>query len=136
MKPIKTSVSVFLMILGLSFSSFTSDDMKSTVDQINAALKSGNSDSFISFIADPVDLTLPGSDDSYSKAQASVILKKFFAANKVKTYTQKQTGKSVDDAVFIIGTYEATNGKIFRMYVLIKTVGGKNKIQFVEFEEE
>jgi hypothetical protein len=132
----KRFIALLLSIAILGSLSFIQSDMNSTVSAINQALKTGNTSKFLSFLADPVDLTLPNTDDSYSKAQAAIILKKFFASNKVKSYVQKQSGKSVDNSVFIIGTYTATNGKKFRSYVLIKAVGSKNLIQFVEFEEE
>lgn len=127
---------LFVFLLFASLSAFVQADMSSTVKAVNEALKSGNVAKFNSYLADPVDLTLPETDDSYSKAQAQVILKKFFTTNKVKSYVQKQSGKSVDNSVFVIGTYTASNGKVFRSYVLIKSIGGKNLIQFVEFEEE
>lgn len=128
-----------LVILTLSFVgllSFITADLKTTVEDINNSIKTGNTTKFISYLADPVDLTLPKTDDSFSKSQAEVILKKFFNENKVKNFTQKQTGKSVDNSVFIIGTYESQNNKTFRSYILIKNFGGKNLIQFIEFEEE
>ena len=111
-------------------------DINTTVSEINAALKAGNVAKIVSYLSDPVDLTLPSADDSYSKSQAEVILKKFFNKNKVKSYSQKQSGKSVDGSVFIIGTYQTTTGKKYRSYFLIKSSGGKNLIQFIEFEEE
>ncbi len=115
---------------------FIQSDINSTVTEINTALKAGNISKLVSYLSDPVDLTLPDADDSFSKAQATVILKKFFSQNKVKAYSQKKSGKSVDGSVFTIGSYEAVNGKKFRSYFLIKNQGGKNLIQFIEFEEE
>lgn len=136
MNKIKSFYTVILAFLLIGSTAFITADVNTAVDEINAALKTGNTSKFLSYLADPVDLTLPGTDDSFSKTQAEVILRKFFTNNKVKNYAQKQSGKSVDGSVFIIGTYEATNAKVFRSYVLIKAVGSKHLIQFVEFEEE
>lgn len=128
--------SLFFAIIFVGITGFIQSDINTTVSEINSALKTGNVSKIISYLSNPVDLTLPSADDSYSKSQAEVILKKFFSQNKVKSYSQKQTGKSVDGSVFIIGTYATTGGKTFRSYILIKSTGGKNLIQFIEFEEE
>lgn len=136
MNSFKTSVFSFFAFIFIATTSFMQSDINTTVSEINAALSSGNTGKFISYLADPVDITLPNTDDSFSKAQAEVILRKFFSTNKLKSYSQKQSGKSVDGSVFIIGTYQSANGKSFRSYILIKSIGGKNLIQFVEFEEE
>jgi len=127
-------ITVVMVFAGLT--SLIQKDINTTVSEINAALKAGNVAKIVSYLSDPVDLTLPSADDSYSKSQAEVILKKFFNKNKVKSYSQKQSGKSVDGSVFIIGTYQTTTGKKYRSYFLIKSSGGKNLIQFIEFEEE
>ena len=115
---------------------FIQTDINTTIQEINTAIKTGNVSKLVSYLSDPVDLTLPSADDSYSKAQAEVILKKFFTQNKVKSYSQKRSGKSVDGSVFTIGSYTAVNGKVFRSYILVKSSGGKHLIQFIEFEEE
>ncbi len=127
---------VIIAIIFAGLTSLIQKDINTTVSEINAALKVGNVAKIVSFLSDPVDLTLPSADDSYSKSQAEVILKKFFNQNKVKSYNQKQSGKSVDGSVFIIGTYQTTTGKKYRSYFLIKSSGSKNLIQFIEFEEE
>jgi len=127
---------VIIAIIFAGLTSLIQKDLNTTVSEINAALNAGNVAKIVSFLSDPVDLTLPSADDSYSKSQAEVILKKFFNQNKVKSYSQKQSGKSVDGSVFIIGTYQTTSGKKYRSYFLIKSSGGKNLIQFIEFEEE
>lgn len=128
--------SLVFVIIFVGITAFIQSDINTTISEINAALKSGNTSKIISYLSDPVDLTLPSADDSYSKSQAEVILKKFFSQNKVKSYAQKQTGKSVDGSVFIIGSYKTTKGKVYRSYFLIKSTKGKHRIQFIEFEEE
>jgi len=128
--------SIIVAVIFMGITGFIQGDINTTVSEINAALKAGNVSKIISYLSDPVDLTLPSADDSYSKPQAEVILKKFFSKNKVKSYSQKQSGKSVDGSVFIIGSYQTTTGKKYRSYFLIKSSGSKNLIQFIEFEEE
>jgi len=126
---------ILLFIAALAVS-FVADDVAQTKATITKAFQSGNAGLLTPLLADPVEITLPTADDSYSKAQASEILKKFFSQNKPKSYTEKHSGKSVDGSVFVIGSYLTTGGVKFRSYVLIKESGGKSKIQLIEFEEE
>jgi NAD/NADP transhydrogenase beta subunit len=137
MRTVTKRFPLFVFLMAVVFApAFTPTDIKTTINEINAAIKSGDVSKIIGYLSDPVDLTLPSADDSYSKAQAGMILKKFFSQNKVKSYVSKRTGKSVDGSMFTIGSYTAQNGKVFRSYILIKSSGGKNLIQFIEFEEE
>lgn len=109
---------------------------KKTGEIVSTYIQTNNINQMLVYLNDPVDLTLPGSDNSFSKAQASIILKKFFKDYPVKTYVTHQTGKSVDGAVFVIGRYESSNGKKFRVYYLIKEFSGTPLIYLMEFEEE
>ena len=91
---------------------------------------------FTSFFNNPIDVSLPYNDDSYSNTQAKVIVKKFLLQYKVKSFTVKQTGNSTDGSMFIIGLYTATNGQEFRVYLLIKKQANSAYIHLLEFEEE
>ncbi|OIP02279.1 MAG: hypothetical protein AUJ98_01890 [Bacteroidetes bacterium CG2_30_33_31] len=129
------SISILAFLL-LSNFAFLQSDVKKSQAEINSAFQSGNITKLAIYLNNPVDLTLPSADNNYSKAQAEVILKKFFTDNKVKSFQEKHSGKSVDGSLFIIGIYSSTNGKSFRTYVLIKTIANKDLIQLIEFEKE
>ena len=100
------------------------------------ALKGGDIKTFTSFFNNPIDVNLPYNDDSFSKTQAQVIVEKFLLQYKVKSFEVKQTGNSTDGSVFVIGIYKATNGQVFRVYLLIKMQASSAFIYLLEFEEE
>ena len=52
------------------------------IDDVINALRSGNADEVAKYIEDDVEISLADKSDSYSKAQAVLILKDFFANNK------------------------------------------------------
>ena len=62
-------------------SSFTTQN---EYDEVISALRSGNSSQLSAYFDDNVELTLPDKSDSYSKAQAQLIVKDFFGNNGVK----------------------------------------------------
>ncbi len=64
------------------------------IDEVIGALRSGNASGLSKYFDDNVELTLPVKSDSYSKAQAQVILKDFFANNGVKGFELKHKGDS------------------------------------------
>ncbi len=127
---------IILAIIVLGSLTPSTNDSASVREKINSSLASGKTDVILTLLSDPVDLTVPGSDDSYSKKQAGLILNKFFASNPVKSYTEKHSGNSVDGSVFTIGSYKSTNNKSFRSYFLIKKINNNYLIQLVEFEAE
>lgn len=100
------------------------------------ALKGGDIKTLTSFFNNPIDVNLPYNDDSFSKTQAQVIVEKFLLQYKVKSFEVKQTGNSTDGSVFVIGIYKATNGQVFRVYLLIKMQASSAFIYLLEFEEE
>lgn len=88
MKQIYTS---FLLSAILLLSSFKAQQ---GIDEVVSALKSGNATELARYLDDNVELTLPEKSDSYSKAQAQVIIKDFFSNNGVKGFELKHKGTS------------------------------------------
>ena len=129
------SVLLVLLVFGVmpAVAQYSVNDVKNMSIQ---ALKSGDSETFTSFFNNPIDLSLPYNDDSYSSKQAAVIVSKFLLQYKVKSFEVKQTGNSSDGSVFVIGVYHATNGQVFRVYLLIKMQDSSAFIHLLEFEEE
>jgi hypothetical protein len=126
MKPIFTTL-VFTVFLGLV--SFTD---QSGVDQVIGALKSGNASELSKYIDDNVELTLPDKSDTYSKAQATVILKDFFTNNTVKNFDVKHKGDG-PSGIFCVGTLSTQSGN-FRTNVFMKTKNGKEVVKEIRFQ--
>lgn len=126
MKPIFTSL-LFGSILLLS-----SFGQKSGIDDVINALKAGNTAQLSAWFDDKIELSLPDKSDSYSKAQAQLIVKDFFSNNGVKGFELKHKGDG-PNGHFCIGTLQTDAGN-FRTNVLMKMKNGKEVIKEIRFQ--
>ncbi len=126
MKLIFTS---FLITSILVLSSFA---QSGNIDGVIGALRSGNATELGKYFDDNVELTLPVKSDSYSKAQAQVILKDFFANNGVKNFELKHKGDS-PGGNYCIGTLQTKSGN-FRAHVFMKLKGNKEVLKEIRFQ--
>jgi len=126
MKAIFTSL-LFGTVLMLS-----SFKTQSSIDEVIGALRSGNTSQLSNFFDDNVELTLPDKSDSYSKAQAQLIVKDFFGNNGVKGFELKHKGDS-PGGHFCIGTLQTNTGN-FRTNVFMKVKNGKEVVKEIRFQ--
>lgn len=119
-----------LFILGMTQPSFSGEVSK----QVTAALQGNNAQEVSRYFNAMVDLTLPGYDDTYSKAQAGQILREFLTQNPVKSFKITRQGTSPDGSDYTIGTLE-TAKKSYRLYFLIKMTGGQDLIQQFQIQD-
>ena len=105
-------------------------------DEVASAIKTGNATNVAKFFPANVDLKILNKEDVYSKAQAELILKDFFAKNPIKAFTVIHKGTSKNGDQFAIGTYETTTGKKFRTYCLFKKEKTGLTIQQLRFETQ
>lgn len=120
------------MLMGalLVFSSFTVQS--GSIDEVIGALRAGNSSELSKYFDEKVELTLPDKSDSYSKAQAQLIVKDFFGNNGVRGFELKHKGDS-PGGHFCIGTLQ-TNAGNFRTNVFMKVRNGKEVIKEIRFQ--
>ncbi len=102
-------------------------------ETISTAIKLGNYKELSKHFDTKVELTIASKEDNYSKAQAELIIKDFFAKGKVSSYQVIHRGKSPDGAKYAIGTLTTSEGK-YRTYILTKDIGGNTRIQQLRFE--
>jgi hypothetical protein len=126
MKAILTS------ILAASFLMMSSFAQPGTIDEVIGALRSGDATNLAKYFDDNVELTLPVKSDSYSKAQAQVILKDFFGNNGVKGFELKHKGDS-PGGHYCIGTLQTKSGN-FRAHVFLKSKGDKEVVKEIRFQ--
>ena len=103
--------------------------------QIASALSAGNATELATYFNTMVDLSIPGTEDSYGKTQATRIMQDFFTKYPVKSYKSSKQGSSNDGSQFSIGRMEAGN-KIFRVYFLLKKTTDKFLIHQFQIQEE
>ncbi len=119
------------LVAGLFFL-LTSFEQTGSLDAVIGALRSGNASQLSGYFDDNVELTLPDKSDSYSKAQAQLIVKDFFSNNGVKGFELKHKGDS-PGGHFCIGTLQTSAGN-FRTNVFMKTKGGKEVVKEIRFQ--
>jgi len=126
MKRLLTYISAVLMI---SLSSFA---LLENTDEIVDALQKGDATELSRFFDDNVQLSMPSKTDSYSKAQARIIIKDFFSLNEVKGFELKNKGNA-PGGVYLLGIMQ-TGSTSFRVHVFIKQVNGKDLIHELRFQ--
>jgi hypothetical protein len=105
------------------------------IETIAAAIKGSNSGELSKYFSNTLEIIIPGKEGSFSKNQAGMIMKDFFAKNPATSFVTSQQGSSNGGAQFMIGTYKS--GKvIFHVYVLVKPIAGQMLIQQLHFESE
>ena len=123
---------LFTPLLAVSVLLLSSLALQSNIDEVIGALRSGNSAELSKYFDENVELTLPDKSDSYSKAQAQLIVKDFFGNNGVKGFDLKHKGDS-PGGHFCIGTLQ-TNAGNFRTNVFMKTKDGKEVVKEIRFQ--
>jgi hypothetical protein len=135
------AVSLFLFSFALTL---TSAAYKSTprsasvlpvnIDQVLVALRTGNATQLAKYFDSRVDISLPTKSDNFSKNQAEMILKDFFASNEVKDFQVKHKGEN-NGSQFCIGLLQTRNGN-YRTKLYMKQKGGEQLVQEIAFQAE
>ncbi|HQX96179.1 MAG: DUF4783 domain-containing protein [Chitinophagaceae bacterium] len=128
MKHIFTSL---LLGATMLLSSFTLQS--SSIDEVIGALRSGNASQLSNYFDENVGLTLPDKSDSYSKAQAQLIVKDFFSNNGVKGFELKHKGDGTGGSQYCVGTLQTSAGN-YRTNVFMKMKNGKEVVKEIRFQ--
>lgn len=104
----------------------------SGLDDVISALRTGNASEVGKYINENIELSLPDKSDNYSKAQAVMILKDFFANNVVTGFEMKHKGDNSGNQ-FCIGTLRTRSGD-YRTTVFMKTKNGQQSVKEIKFE--
>ncbi len=118
-----------LMIAGVLASSFS---YFLGIDEVVNAIKSGNASQVAKFFDNTVDITMPDKSSSYSKSQAEMVLKDFFANNAVKSFEVLHKGENAGSQ-YCIGTL-ITKTTSFRTTIYMKQKNDKQVLQEIRFE--
>ena len=116
------------LIAGL-LSSFVS---RVGIDDVISAMKSGNSSQVAKYFDASVELSMPDKINSYSKSQAELVLKDFFATNAVKGFEVIHKGENAGSQ-YCIGTLVTKTGS-YRTTIFMKQKGDGQVLQELRFE--
>ena len=127
----KQNLGIAVASIALFLSSFT---LSYSIDEVLAALRTGNASQLAKYFDNRVDISLPNKSDNFSKNQAEMILKDFFASNEVKNFVVKHKGENAGSQ-FSIGLLQTRNGN-FRTKLYMKQKGGQQVVQEIAFQPE
>jgi hypothetical protein len=102
------------------------------LDDVISALRSGNAPELSKYVDDNIEITLPDKTDSYSRAQALMILQDFFSNNGVRNFEVKHKGDNGGNQ-FCIGTLQTKAGN-YRTTIFMKSKNGKQLVKEIKFQ--
>jgi len=127
----KKYVGFAILSISLFLSSFAPS---SPIEEVLTALRTGNATELAKYFDNRVDISLPNKSDNFSKNQAAMILKDFFASNGVKNFIVKHKGDN-NGSQFCIGLLQTKNGN-FRTKLYMKQKGSQQVVQEIAFQAE
>ena len=104
------------------------------IEEVIAAMKSGNAAQVAKSFDNNVEISTPGNSNNYNKTQAEQVLKDFFAANGVKGFDVIHKGDNAGSQ-YCIGTLITKNGS-FRTTIYLKQKGDLQLLQELHFESQ
>jgi hypothetical protein len=123
-----------LLLMGLFCLGFSIILPAQTFDNIAVAFKAGDASSIAKNFETNVEISIKAGATSYSKSQAEMVLKNFFATHKPKTFALVHQGTSPQGLKFYLGTLNTSSGN-YRTYILAKEVKNTLVIQEIKFDE-
>jgi hypothetical protein len=118
-------------ILFISFVLFSFKTLFS-IDAVATALRSGDVDQLSQYLDYRVDISLPEKTDTYSKSQAEMVIRDFFATNEVKNFQVKEKGEN-NGAEYCTGVLQTRNGN-YRTSLYMKQKGDKQFLEELRFQ--
>lgn len=98
-----------------------------SINDVVTAMKKGDAVSLSRYFDDVVQITMDDKSHAYSKGQAEMILKNFFASRTVRGFTVEHQGSS-GETEFCTGLL-STEQQPFRISIFMKMRGERNVIQ-------
>ncbi|WP_127121829.1 DUF4783 domain-containing protein [Chryseotalea sanaruensis] len=132
MKQIKILVVLFLSMAAIQGFGQGKGDI---VNDVKETIKAGSAKELVRFLNQNVDIELNGKKETYSKAQAEVILRDFFKSNVPSDFTILHKGQSKSGQPFAIGQYKSGVAS-YRVFMKIKTMEDQQLIHEISFSKE
>ena len=123
-----------ILILALFMTAFGMSQ-NSLSEKAAVHFKTGNSKELAKHFGSNVDLSVKDKEEVYSKAQAELIVKDFFAKHTPTGFKIVHRGTSKSGLQYAIGNLTTSNGN-FRVSYYIKNSGGAEVIQQLRIDPE
>jgi len=119
-----------VLALSLILFSFTYKPSYS-IDEVVSAIRAGNSTELSKYFDNRVDIALPDKSDTYSKAQAEMIIRDFFNSKGVIGFELKHKGEN-GGAQFCVGILKTRNAD-YRTHLFMRQRGDRQLLQEIRF---
>ncbi len=103
------------------------------LNDISNAIRQGKAADVAKYFGPNVDLSLSGGEGTFSKAQAEVLLRNFFASN-IPANVSIMHKTSRDGSYFAILSLQTKAGEEFRVTILLKRVLDDSQLHQLKFE--
>ncbi|ACU57972.1 DUF4783 domain-containing protein [Chitinophaga pinensis] len=104
-------------------------------DDVVTAIKQGDAGALSRYLDNTVEISMAGKSNSYSKAQAEIILKDFFSKNQVKTFELIHQVQSTNGSRVGIANV-GTSGGAYRTSFFLQMKGGSMVLNELRFENK
>ena len=122
---------VFLVVL-VGFSASAQSDI---IGQVKETIKAGSAKELARYLSPTVDITIEGSVETYSKAQAEFVLRDFFKQHVPTEVSIIHQGSSKGGQPFAILQYKSS-ADTYRLFMKIKTVNSNQLLDDIRFTKE
>ena len=124
-------ISVILFsLLPMSFMQTTGD----LAQDINKAIEQGNARNLARFLGPNIEMFIPGSEGTFSRSQAEIILRDFFVRNAPEKLVISHQRSTRDGSLYVIGNMHTKDGSQFRVYYMIKSVSQNSFLHQLQIE--
>jgi len=130
-KVIFSACVVFLVVLG----GFNASAQSDIIGQVKETIKAGSAKELAKYLSPTVDITIEGSVETYSKAQAEFVLRDFFKQHAPTEVSIIHQGSSKGGQPFAILQYKS-GADTYRLFMKIKTVNSTQLLDDIRFTKE
>jgi hypothetical protein len=120
----------FLMLNTLNLSAQTD-----IINQVKETIKAGSAKELAKYLNQTVYITIEGSVETYSKAQAEFVLRDFFKQHAPSEVSIIHQGQSKGGQPFAILQYKS-GADVYRLFMKIKTVNSVQLLEDIRFTKE
>ncbi len=131
MKKLQILVIICFSLINSTFSKIIGPEQE-IFSELSNNFKSANAKEIAKYFANTVDVTLPSSEDQYSKSQAEMVLKNFFSQHPPTGFILEHQGAS-NNGKYMVGKLATSKGT-FKVYLFLKDIGGVNSISELKIE--
>ena len=124
---------VFILVM-MTNNAIKAQGPEKTMTEVTNAIGKANVELMSQHFNSSIEITVPGSDKTFSAKQASFVLKEFFTQHPIKSFEVMHQGSS--GATYYATGVTYTSGEEFDTNIFLKKVDNKYVVTQIRFEVE